>query len=118
MNMITDTINIIGNVSRLVYSPAISATAPDIDTPIAPAPIAIPRNNPEISPILEGIISWDNAMVTEKDDQSKNPKIIMERIRNSPWVRRIAMNAGMDANVVKTITFFRPIRSDRAPPDN
>lgn len=59
MKMITDTTRITGKVARLVYSPAISAIAPDIETPIAPAPMAIPRNNPEISPILVGIISCE-----------------------------------------------------------
>lgn len=72
----------IGNVPRLVYNPAISATAPDIDTPNAPAPIAIPRNNPDTSPIWDGIISWDMAMVTENDDQRRKPKTIIEMISN------------------------------------
>jgi hypothetical protein len=51
----TDRKRMKGKISRLAYRPAISATAPDTETPIAPAPIAIPRNKPDISPIFVGI---------------------------------------------------------------
>ncbi len=78
--------------------------------------MAIPRNNPEISPICEGICSCAIAMVTANEDQSRYPKANIQMIRIIPWVIRIPANAGIDAIVVITTTFFLPIRSERIPP--
>jgi len=66
-----------GNRNRLVLNPTRSAITPDIETPIPPAPMAIPRKRPETSPICVGMSSWAIAIVTAKDDKRKNPKAMI-----------------------------------------
>ena len=76
----------------------------------------MPINSPEIRPILVGMSSWAMAIVTEKDAQSKKPKVSIAAICRGPCVRRIAANAGMAPSVVATTTGFLPTRSETYPP--